>query len=258
MEQISIIDATIEDIRKYGVCGYKNAKTRGFSEKVEWLGKRFPEGLKIKLLLSEKDGAQGMIEYLPGETCWRPVNAGGYMFIHCVFVGFKKAYKNKGHATRLIEECEKDAKKQKMNGVAVMCRKGSFMAGKEVFVKNGYQAVDSAKPDYELLVKKFRPDAPSAAFKTAGKSVLERYAKGLFIIRADQCPYTVKNVSEIRDAAETEYGIGAKVIHLANYKEAQKNPCPFGTFGILYNGVLIADSPISKGRIVNILKKLKG
>ncbi len=92
MEDISIIDTTIDNISKYGVCGYKNIKREGFPEKFEWLKTRFPEGLKIKTLYSEKNGTQGMIEYIPGEFCWRPVEANNYMFIHCLFVGFKKFY----------------------------------------------------------------------------------------------------------------------------------------------------------------------
>lgn len=99
IEEISIIDTTIENIYKHGVCGYKNVKKEGFSEKLKWLKERFPEGLKIKTLFSEKDGTQGMIEYIPGKYCWRPVEAIDFMFIHCIFVGFKGIYKSKGYAS---------------------------------------------------------------------------------------------------------------------------------------------------------------
>lgn len=252
MKEISIIDTTIENITTFGVCGYKNIKKPGFPEKIEWLKKRFSEGLKIKTLYSEKDGTQGMIEYITGEYCWRPVDAKDYMFIHCIFVGFKSTYKNKGYASQLITECEKDAKKQKLKAVAVVTREGSFMAGKDLFIKNGYIVVDSAKPDFELLVKKFIPATPNPKFKIKPN----QYAKGLTIIRADQCPYTVKNVKEICETAEKDYGIKINVINLNNYKEAQSSPCPFGTFCMIYNGNIIADNPISKGRFVNIMKKL--
>ena len=57
-----------------------------------------------------------MIEYIPGEHCWRPVDAAGYMFIHCIFLGFKKKYKEKGYGSRLIDECENDAKDKNMKG----------------------------------------------------------------------------------------------------------------------------------------------
>jgi hypothetical protein len=252
MKDVSIFDTTLENIDQFGVCGYKSIKKPGFPEKLTWLRNRFSEGLKIKTLYSEKDGTQGMIEYIPGNYCWRPVDAKDYMFIHCLFVGFRRAYKNKGYASLLIAECEKDTKKQKLNGVCVVTRKGSFMAGKEIFLKSGYTVVDAAKPDFELLVKKFIKSTPDPRFSIKPN----QYTKGLTIIRADQCPYTVKNVQEICETAEKDYNIKVNVVNLKSHKEAQNNPCPFGTFCIIYNGTIVADSPISKGRFVNIMEKL--
>ena len=78
---------------------------------------------------SPQGGYQGMIEYIPGEFAHRPVIARGFMFIHCIFVGFRKECKGRGLASSLIEACINDAKSQEMNGVAVVTRKGSFMAG---------------------------------------------------------------------------------------------------------------------------------
>ena len=151
VDTIEIIDTNADNILDYGVCGYKSMKRAGYPEKIEWLKTRFSEGMKIKTLYAREGGTQGMIEYIPGEYCWRPVDAGGYMFIHCVFVGFKRQYKEKGYATRLISECLDDARKENMHGVAATTRKGAFMAGKELFIKNGFTVVDSAPPDFELL-----------------------------------------------------------------------------------------------------------
>ncbi|OYD17256.1 GNAT family N-acetyltransferase [candidate division WOR-3 bacterium JGI_Cruoil_03_44_89] len=255
MNNIEIIDTNAENILKYGVCGYKNIKREGYPEKIEWLKDRFPEGMKIKTLYSDKDGTQGMIEYIPGEYCWRPVEASGYMFIHCVFVGSKSAYKGKGYASLLVDECLKDARKENLHGVAVITRKGSFMAGKELFVKNGFEVVDKAPPDFELLVKKFNKNAPTPKFKGDWEKRLSQYGKGLTIIRADQCPYSVKNVREMSETAEKIYGIKPSIIDLKNCKEAQKSPCAFGTFCIVYNGKVIADHPISNKRFTNIMGK---
>ncbi len=252
MDDISIIDTNIENVTQFGLCGYKNIKKPGFPDKYEWLKKRFPEGLIIKTLYSEKDGTQGMIEYIPGEYCWRPVEASGYMFIHCLFVGFKNVYKNQGYASHLIAECEKDTKIQKLSGIAVVTRKSSFMAGREIFIKHGFDVVDSAKSDFELLVKKYKKSAANPGF--AINPI--KQTKGLTIIRADQCPYTVKNVKEICETAEKDYGIKAKVIDLKSHKDAQNSPCPFGTFCVIYNGKIIAESPISKGRFVNIMNRM--
>ena len=216
----------------------------------------FPEGMKIKTLYSVADGTQAMIEYIPGEYCWRPVEASGYMFIHCIFVGFKRAYKGKGYASLLVADCVKDAKKENMRGVAVVTRKGAFMAGKELFVKNGFEVVDTAPPDFELLVKKFNKNAPPPKFKRDWENRLSKYSKGLTIIRADQCPYTVKNVKEISETAEKVYGIKPNIIDLKNCEEAQNSPCAFGSFCIVYNGKVIAHHPISKTRFTNIMRKI--
>ncbi|MFC1955001.1 YoaP domain-containing protein [Chloroflexota bacterium] len=253
---VEIIDTDTDNILEYGVCGYKDIKRAGYLEKIEWLKNRFPEGMKIKTLYSAKDGTQGMIEYIPGEYCWRPVEASGYMFIHCIFSGFKNTYKGKGYGSLLLDECLDDAKRRDLHGVAVVTRKGPFMAGKELFVKNGFEAVDKAPPDFELLVKKFKKSAPAPKFKGEWEERLSQYGKDLTIIRADQCPYTVKNVNEIRETAEKKYSIKPNIISLENSGEAQNSPCAFGTFCIIYRGKVIAYHPISETRFANIMNKI--
>jgi GNAT superfamily N-acetyltransferase len=255
MEGIEIVDTNADNILDYGVCGYKNIKREGYSEKIEWIKKRYSEGMKIKILYSVKDGTQGMIEYIPGEYCWRPVNAVGYMFIHCIFVGFKRNYKGKGYGSLLIDECLKDAKRENMHGVAVVTRSGAFMADKDIFVKKSFKVADTMPSDFELLVKQFNKKALVPEFKKNWEKRLKLYDKGLTIIRADQCPYTVKNVREIIETAKNEYGIKPNIINLKNHKEAQECPCAFGTFCIIYNGNVISYHPISNKRFQNIMNK---
>ena len=256
MKEISMIDTTIANVRQLGLCGYKNPKKEGFLEKLGWVHERFADGLKIINIYSEQDGSQGMIEYIPGQYCWRPVHADGCMFIDCLFVGFKSAYKNKGYASLLLQECINDAKKEKMYGVAAVTRKGSFMAGKDIFLKHGFEVKDTARSDFELVVKSFKKGT-EPSFKAHLQQEVG-YKNGLTIFRSDQCPYTVKNVKEITETCREEYGIEPKIIHLTNYEQAQSSPCAFGTFCIIYNGVIIAEHPISNSRFNNIMKKLRG
>ncbi len=255
MEGIEIVDTNADNILDYGVCGYKNIKREGYFEKIEWIKNRYSEGMKIKILYSVKDGTQGMIEYIPGEYCWRPVNAVGYMFIHCIFVGFKRDYKGKGYGSLLIDKCLKDAKRENMSGVAVVTRSGAFMANKDIFVKKSFKVADTMPPDFELLVKQFNKKTLVPEFKKNWEKRLQLYGKGLTIIRADQCPYTVKNVREIIETAKNEYGIKPNIINLKNHKEAQECPCAFGTFCIIYNGKVISYHPISNKRFQNIINK---
>jgi L-amino acid N-acyltransferase YncA len=244
-----------ENILEYGVCGYKSLQKAGFPEKVAWFKDRLKEGLRIKTLVTEKGSVQGLIEYIPGEYAWRPVDAKGYMFIHCLFVGFKKEYKGKGYASLLLDACVQETKTENFHGVSVITRQGAFMAGRDLFIKNGFEVVDTAPSDFELLVKKFNPEASDPIFRWDREKRLGQYRKGLTIIRAYQCPYTVKNVNEIQEVAEKEFHITPTIITLKNYKEAQKSPCPFGVFCIIYEGNIIAEHPISSRRFMNIMYK---
>ena len=84
MADTELIDLTPEDIADYGVCGYKDVqKHLELRKKIEWFKQYYPKGLRIKALLSQKGGYQGMLEYIPGEYAHRPVDAKGYLFIHC-------------------------------------------------------------------------------------------------------------------------------------------------------------------------------
>jgi len=75
-------------------CGYKDlTKHEELKRKIAWFSEYYPKGLRIKVLYSKKDGYQGMIEYISGRYAHRPINAEGYMVIHCIFTGFKKSTK---------------------------------------------------------------------------------------------------------------------------------------------------------------------
>ena len=254
MNEIEIIDTNADNICDYGFCGIKNIKQEGYKRKTDWLKKRFSEGMRFKILHSAKEGFVGMIEYIPGRYAWRAVEAKGYMVIHCLFVLYKK-YQGKGYGSQLIEECIKDAKREKMNGVAAVTRKGPWLAKKELFLKNGFELVGKAPPDFELLVKKFKKSAPSPKFGGDWRERLGKYSKGLTIIRSDQCPYLEKWVGEISETAQGKFGLKAKIVELKTCKDAQNAPSAYGTFSIVYNGKLIAVQPISNKRFINIMKK---
>lgn len=255
MSEFDIIDLTPENIVDYGVCGYKDInKHMELQKKVEWFRSYYPKGLRIKIILSKKGGYQGMLEYIPGEYAHRPVEASGYMFIHCVFVGFKKEYKDKGYGTALIEACIKEARDTNMKGVAVVTRKGSFMVHDDIFIKLGFEIADTTEPDFHLLVKKFDPQADNPRFKADMNKNLDGYGQGLVILRSCQCPYTEKNVKEIVESAKDEFHVPVRVIDLEDADSVQASPCPFGSFCMIYDGKIISHHPISKGRFKNIMK----
>ncbi len=251
---IEIIDITPSNIANYGVCGYKDVdKHLELRRKIDWYKEYYSKGLRIKGIISQTGGYQGMIEYIPGKYAHRPVNADGYMFIHCIFVGFKKEFKGKGYASLLLLDCIKEAKTANMLGVAVVTRKGSFMAKRDIFIRNGFEAVDTAKPDFELLVLKFDDKAVNPSFR---KKSAQDYPDGITIFRSAQCPYSVKNVDAIMKTAD-KMKIRTTLIEMVDHKTAQNSPCAFGTFCIVKDGAVISDHPISNTRFENIMKAMK-
>jgi len=249
-----IVDLTPDNMADYGICGYKDVKKQlELRRKIDWFREYYPKGLRIKVVVPEKGGYQGMIEYIPGQYAHRPVDAEGYMFIHCIFVGFKKEFKGKGYASTLIDQCVVEAKDLGMKGVAVVTRKGPFMAKKDIFLKKGFVVVDDVKPDFELLTLKFDPNDANPKFK---KLSVEGYSEGLTIIRSPQCPYSVKNVEAILKTAQN-LGIKANLVDLKDAESAQKTPCAFGTFCIIYNRKILSHHPISNTRFENIMKTIK-
>jgi N-acetylglutamate synthase-like GNAT family acetyltransferase len=255
MKDTTILDLTPNNFVDYGVCGYKDAKKHiELRKKIEWFKNYYPKGLRIKIILLKNSDYQGMIEYIPGEYAHRPILAKEYMFIHCVFVGFKKEFKGKGYASSLIKECINDAKKNNMKGVAVVTRKGSFMAKKDIFLKMNFKIVDEAYPDFELLALNFSKNNLNPSFRDMEKQ-LKKYQKGLFILRSVQCPYTEKNVNPIIDSAKNKFWLKTNLVDLTDSTDVQNSPCAFGSFCIILNGEILSYHPISNTRFENIMKK---
>jgi hypothetical protein len=251
MIENKIINVDEKNISQYPPTCFLNPKNEGYLIKSEWLKERFSEGIKIKLLYLENEKkCNGFIEYVPGEYAWRAVDAKGYMFIHCIWMNPNK-FKNKGYGSLLLKECIKDAKNQGKYGVAVLTSEGAFMAGKDLFLKNGFKSVASAKPSFELMVKTIK-SGPLPKFMDWEKQLINY--KGLNIVYSNQCPWVSRSIKEIGEIAKKE-GLKLKVIELKNANDAQNGPSLYATFNLIYDGKLLADHYISARRFQNIINK---
>ena len=108
------------------------------------------------------------------------------------------------------------------------------------FFKKGFKVVDSAEPDFDLLVKKFDTKIKDPKFKSNMTDNLKKYCKGLNILRSPQCPYTEKNVNAIMESAKNKFNLKANLVDLMDSDTVQNTPCAFGTFCIIYNSEIIA------------------
>lgn len=245
-----IIEVTPENIQDHPqiIC-FINPKHPSYNHKIAWFQKRFEEGLRIKLLYLEGEKKPiGFIEYIPGEQCWRPVNAEGYTFIHCLWTNGKK-FQHQGLGEQLVNEVEKNAKGTK--GVAVITSKKAFMATSELFLKMGYESVESSGKE-QLLVKRFE-DTPVPTIRD-WQAELTKHTDGLTILYSKQCPWVARFIDEVQPLL-TEKGITATITEITSAEQAQNAPSLYGTFALIWNGKLLADRYISLTRFKNILKK---
>ena len=259
MSDYQIIDTHADNVGGCSHCGNRNANNLGHRRKTNWLRERYAEGLRYKVLRSEKFGDVGMIEYALGNHAWRPVEAEGYLVIHCLWVYGQ--HKGKGLGSLLLESCLEDARRSRCRGVAVVTSSDSLMAGSELFLKAGFLSVDrtigsseaSAAP-YELLVRKLKKTAPDPRFIVEKERLFKRYRKGLTVLAADQCPYVAKSVERITEASRT-LGLEPNVVRVESAKASRELPTPYGVFCILYDGKLIAHRPISATRFMSIMRR---
>ena len=252
MSELKIINVDMQNISKYqkGISCFLNPNHESVKTKIKWIKKRFNEGLKIKLLFSEKEKKIiGFIEYIKGENAWRAVDAKKYLIIHCIWVSPNKK-KNKGYGSLLVNEVLKDAKKEGKNGVCVITSEGSFMAGKDLFLKNGFKSISYSKP-FDLMVKTFeKGNLPK--FNDWEKQI-NKY-KGWNLVYSNQCPWVARSIKELGEIADKNK-IKLNIIELKNSQQAQNAPSIYATFNLIYNGKIFADHYISQRRFQNIINK---
>ncbi|GAH45296.1 unnamed protein product [marine sediment metagenome] len=249
--KMKIISVNSENISEYQPVCFLNPKNEGYLKKLKWLKERFSNGLIIKLLYLENEKkCNGFIEYIPGEYAWRAVDAKGYMFIHCIWISPNK-YKEKGYGSLLVKECIQDAKKEGKFGVAVVTSEGPFMAGKALFLKNGFKSVAQAKPSYELMIRTIK-SGPLPKFRDWEKQ-LSQY-QGLNIIYTNQCLWVARSIKELSEIARKK-SLKLKLTELKNARQVQDAPSVYAVFNLIYNGKLLVDHYISSRRFSNIIEK---
>lgn len=252
MDKIKIIDVTPKNVTDTGVFCIKDKKSPGYHAKLSWFKSKINKGLKIKVATNNDRKQIGFIEYIPSELAWRPIQADNYLFIQCIVVGAKKT-REKGLGSLLIQQCEQDAKALNKSGICVVSSKGSWLANKLLFEKNGYVIADQ-KDRFELMVKSFGAEKAKPNFIDWSKA--QAKYKGWNLLYADQCPWHEKSVNDLKQAA-VDNRIALKVKKIKSPQEAQNGPSGFGTFALLKDGKLLADHYISRTRFENIIRKEK-
>lgn len=225
------INLTIDNIDKQHLCCAISDKKHqdGVSIKKEWLRERIAEG-HIFRKLDEK--GKIFIEYAPLEKAYVPIVGENYLYIYCLWVA--GSFKGKGYAKSLIEYCINDAKEKGKSGICVLSskKKKPFLSEKKFFIKYGFETVDTAGDDYELLALSFDRNKPHFS-ESAKKMKIKN--KELTIYYSLQCPYIQNCINEVRDYCNKN-NIPLKLIAIDSLEKAKKLPCIFNNWAVFYNG----------------------
>lgn len=248
---MNFISLTPENLSTNHICcAIDNKKSAtGVAAKKEWLACRMKEGLQFKKL-----DARGkvFIEYLPAAHAWVPIEADGYLYINCHWVS--GSFKNQGYGKVLLAACEVDARKTNGVVLTVGSKKKPFLSEKSFFLKQGFEVCDKAEPYFELLVKRFNPDAALPQFKNCAKEGMPEGIKGMDIFYTTQCPFTLPYIELISEVVrESEMPIR---VHQINTKEAAQNHfCPVTTYSIFIDGLYVTNEIQTAEKLLKLIKQ---
>jgi len=125
------------------------------------------------------------------------------------------------------------------------------MAGKDLFLKNGFTSIASAKPSFELMCKTIKKGS-LPKFKDWQKQ-LANY-NGMHIVYSNQCPWVARFMAELGDTIKGK-GVDIKITEMQTAEQAQNAPSIYATFNMINNGKLLSDHYISNTRFMNIINK---
>lgn len=232
-ETYKIITVDASNIAQEHICcaiGNDKINRERADIKKNWMKQQFASGHTFK-----KADVRGkvFIEYTPAENAWFPIQADAYTFIQCLWVSGR--YQGQGISPFLLDACEKDSKQK--NGIIALTttKKMPFLVDKKFYLKHGFKVVDKAAPYFELMVKKYREDAPNPQFMPQAKTGKINNKKGVVFYYTDLCPFISGHMENMIKVVQ-ERGMSCDVIKIENLQQAKTAPCPFGIFSVFLNG----------------------
>lgn len=220
--------------------------------KKDWLASQFENGLVFKRL---DERGKVFIEYMPIEKVWKPIIGSNCMVINCLWVSGQ--FKGKGFSTQLLDKCIEDAKKQKMNGIAVVSsnKVKPFLTDKKFYLKHGFKVIDTAEPYFELLYLELNPNAAKPKFAEIAKLGISEVKKGFAFYFSNQCPFMEVYVYKLAEVLKAKC-IDFKIVKIENSTDAQKSPSAFGTLGIFYNGKFVSHELMTEKKFEELVDKI--
>lgn len=231
---MKLVHVSAENWQHENLCCAPSASFAGVYHKKQWLTTSFQSGL---VMLRTEAPIHAMIEYMPAEEAWLPLEAPNYMVILCFRV--RDPYKRNGLGKQLLNACLEDARAKGKNGVVVLSTKTKkpFLSDGDFLKRHGFQVVDSALDDVELLCYQLNPSPPTPRIKDCAKKGMIQ-EQGMVILYTSQCVFTDVYIDLLQSAFKRQKLL-LDVHHIQSKEEAQNAPCPFTTYSVFINGKFI-------------------
>ena len=248
MEYIKVTKENIE--AEHICCAISNNRDTQVSSKKAWLTERFDDGL---VFLKSVERGKCFIEYIPAENAWLPINAGGYIYIDCLWVS--GSFKGHGYSNDLLDECINDSKNKGKKGLCILsaAKKKPFLADPGFLRHKGFEVCDEADNGIQLWYLPFDKKADAPKFKDCAKHP-HIDEKGYVLYYTSQCPFNAKYVPVLEQTAK-ENGIKFKAIHLKTKADAQNAPAPVTTYSLFYNGEYITNEQMNDKKFLKLTEK---
>ena len=165
---MELIRVTEENLQQEHICcAVANNKDMQVLAKKAWMEERLKEGL---VFLKGNVRGKCLMEYIPAEAAWMPIEADGYMYIDCFWIAGQ--LKGNGYANLLLEECIRDSKEKGKKGLCIRAsaKKKPFLSEGAYLKYKGFKVADTAEPFFELLYLPFDEDAKVPCFKNCVKN----------------------------------------------------------------------------------------
>jgi len=255
---MTYLTLTADDLEHHHLCCALGDKKHvaGVEAKKAWLRQRMAEGLVFRKLDVR---GKVFIEYMPGESAWRPIVAPDWLVIHCLWVSGR--FQKQGHGRALLQSCLEDAAAQGRRGVVVATatRKRPFLGDPRFFRARGFVEVDRAGT-FVLLASTTDGSLPSPSprFTDAVHAGQRPADQGSFVARYDaQCPFNLHWARQVTEDLR-EAGHEAVGEQLTRRDQVLSVASPLGTYGLERAGALACHHLTTRAATHRMLEQLAG
>ncbi len=248
MEYIKVTKDNLE--KEHICCAISNNGDVQVASKKAWLAERFDEGL---VFLRSVERGKCFIEYIPAENAWNPLDAGGYMYIDCLWVS--GSLKGHGYSSDLLDECAADSKSRGRKGLCILssAKKRPFLADPKYLAHKGFSVCDEADNGIQLWHLPFSGGAEAPKFRECARHPRVD-EDGFVLYYTSQCPFNAKYVPIVEQTARA-HGVKFRAIHLQSREEARNAPTPVTTYALFRDGEYLTNEQMNEARFLKLLSR---